>query len=57
MIAHSVGLIDLATDALVHTRAHAFTIQCFGLCGLISSRAGRVSHRWSAIVPSAMHPR
>ena len=31
MIAHSVGLIDRATDALVQTRAHAFTIQCFGL--------------------------
>ena len=57
MIAHSVGLIARATDALVQTRAHAFTIQCFGLCGLISSRAGRVSDRWSATVPSAMHPR
>ena len=57
MIAHSVGLIERATDALVHTRAHAFTIQCLGLCGLISSRAGRVSHRWSAIVPFATHRR
>jgi hypothetical protein len=57
MIAHSVGLIARATDALVQTRAHALTIQCLGLCGLISSRAGRVSHRWSATVPSAMHPR
>jgi hypothetical protein len=50
-------LIDRATDALVQTRAHAFKIQCFGLCGLISSRVGRVSDRWSATVPSAMHPR
>ena len=57
MIAHSVGLIARATDALVHTRAHAFTIQCLGLCGFISSRAGRVSHRWSAIVPFATHRR
>lgn len=40
MIAHSVGLIERATDALVHTRAHALTIQCLGLCGLICSLGG-----------------
>jgi hypothetical protein len=31
MIAHSVGLMDRATDALVQTRAHALQIQCLGL--------------------------
>jgi len=40
MIAHSVGLIDRATDALVHTRFQALQIQCLGLCGLICSRGG-----------------
>ena len=57
MIAHSVGLIARDTDALVQTRVHAFTIQCLGLCGLISSRGDLTSHRWSAIVPFATHRR